>query len=68
MHNETSSNIRKIGACFLKITTSVECLNLLKEDEGAKTTIIEEVRNACTEIVELQPSVESAMLEELKLV
>ena len=67
MRNETSSNIRKIGACFLKITTSVECLNLLKEDEEAKNTIIEEVRNACAEIEALQTSIESAMLDELKL-
>ena len=68
LKEETAFNIRKVRVCYLTITTSVDCLNLLKEDDEAKNSIIEEVRNACTEIVELQPSVESAMLEELKLV
>lgn len=68
LKEETAFNIRKIRVRFLTITTSVDCLNLLKEDDEAKNNIIEEVRNACTEIVELQSSIESAMLEELKLV
>ena len=60
-------NIRKIRASFLTITTSIECLNMLKENEEAKNTIIEKVRNACSEIENLQPSIECAMFEELKL-
>ena len=41
---------------------------MLKENEEAKNTIIEKVRNACAEINALQPSIELAMLEELKLI
>jgi len=67
MHDETASNIRTIGAFFLEITTSIECLDLLDEDEKVKKTIVKEVQNVCAAIKALQPSVESAMLDELKL-
>ena len=68
IETETSLDIRKVRVCFLTITTSVDCLDMLKENEEAKNTIIEKVRNACAEINALQPSIESAMLEELKLI
>lgn len=67
MGTETSLNIRKVRVSFLTITTNIDCLNLLKQDEELKNMVIEEIRNACVEIETLQPLLESAMLEELKL-
>lgn len=65
---ETALRIRIVRNAFSAIVTSVDCLNMLKEDDEAKNTITEEIKMACVEIEELEPLIKSTMIEELKLI
>ena len=67
LDKEVYQNIRLLRVCFISITTSIDCLDLLKDDDDTKNTVIEEVRNSCDEIKFLQSVIETAMIEELKL-
>ena len=60
-------DIRILRVHFLSITTSTDCLNLLKYDKDTKDITIEEIRSACDEIKSLQSAIETAMIEEMKL-
>jgi hypothetical protein len=60
-------DIRILRVHFLSITTSTDCLNLLKDDKDTKDIAIEEIRSACDEIKSLQSAIETAMIEEMKL-
>lgn len=68
LDKEVYQNIRLLRVCFISITTSIDCLDLLKDDDDTKMTVIEEVRSSCDEIKSLQSVIETAMIEELKLV
>lgn len=65
---EIYQNIRVVRICFSSIDTSIDCLDLLKDDEETKAIIMEDIRTACTEIELLQASIEDAMIQELMLV
>ncbi len=65
---ETALRIRIVRNAFSAIVTSVDCLNMLKEDDEAKNTITEEIKMSCVEIEELEPLIKSTMIEELKLI
>lgn len=67
LDKEVYQSIRVLRVCFVSITTSIDCLDLLKDDDDTKKTVIEEVRNSCDEIKSLQSVIEAAMIEELKL-
>lgn len=65
---ETYQNIRMVRICFSSIDTSIDCLNLLKDEEETKILLMDDLRTACTEIESLQASIEDAMIQELVLV
>ena len=67
LDKEVYQNIRLLRVCFISITTSIDCLDLLKDDDDTKKIVIEEVRSSCDEIKSLQSVIETAMIEELKL-
>ena len=67
LDKEVYQSVRVLRVCFVSITTSIDCLDLLKDDDDTKKTVIEEVRNSCDEIKSLQSVIEAAMIEELKL-
>ena len=68
LDKEVYKNIRFLRILFVSITTSIDCLDLLKDDDDIKNTVIEEVRDSCDEIKSLQSVVETAMINEMKLV
>lgn len=65
---EMYQNIRMVRICFSSIDTSIDCLDLLKDEEETKSLITKDIRTACTEIESLQASIEIAMIQELMLV
>ena len=67
LDKEVYESIRMLRVCFVSITTSIDCLNLLKDDDDTKKTVIEEVCSSCDEIKSLQSVIEKGMSEELKL-
>lgn len=67
LDKEVYQNIRLLRVCFISITTSIDCLDLLKDDDDTKKIVVEEVRSSCDEIKSLQSVIETAMIEELKL-
>jgi len=67
LKGNVSANITKVRIAFLKITTNIECLDLLKEDENAKNAIINTLQHACDEIKSLQTLISNDMIEEMKL-
>ena len=67
MEEETYTNIRIVKSYFSIITGCIECLNILKENDELRRSNVENIKNACEKIEEVQPLIESAVLEELKL-
>lgn len=65
---ETYKNIRMVRICFSSIDTSIDCLDLLKNEEETKILILDDLRTACTEIESLQATIEDAMIQELMLI
>ena len=49
------------------ITSHIECLDLLKDDEEVKNTSIGEIRKSIEKIVEMQPTIESEMIQEMEI-
>lgn len=68
LNSEVYQKIRMLVVCFSSITTNIDCLDLLKDNEDVKNTVIKEICSSCKEIGSLQASIETAMVEELKLV
>ncbi|MBR5570696.1 MAG: hypothetical protein IKW10_07390 [Oscillospiraceae bacterium] len=64
---EIYQNIKMARLCFSSMTTNIDCLDLLKEDEEVRQSVVDEVRSSCEEIKLLQASIETAMVEEMKL-
>ena len=67
MEEETYTNIRIVKSYFSIIKGCIECLNILKENDELRRSNVENIKNACAKIEEVQPLIKSAMLEELKL-
>ncbi|MBQ8164961.1 MAG: hypothetical protein IJZ94_04015 [Clostridia bacterium] len=59
--------IRLIKISFANMTTSIDCLNLMKDDVETKKQLIDTVRSSCDRIKLLKSLIEEAMDEELKL-
>ena len=68
LNEEVYQSIRLLRVCSISITTSIDCLNLLKDDDDTKSTVIAEVRSSCDEIKSLQTVIETAMINEMKLI
>lgn len=68
LDDDLYQSVRAVRICFSSINISIDCLDLLKDNDDAKTTIIQDLRNSYTEIEELQTSISTAMVNELKLV
>ena len=67
LNNDLYQSVKKVHICFSCIGISIDCLDLLKDNEDAKATIINDLRKSYTEIEELQTSIRTAMVNELKL-
>lgn len=67
LNNDLYQSVKTVHICFSSISISIDCLDLLKDNEDAKATIINDLRNSYTEIEELQTSIRTAMVNELKL-
>lgn len=68
LNDDLYQSVKVVRICFSSINISIDCLDLLKDNDDAKTTIIQDLRNSYTEIEELQTSISTAMVNELKLV
>ena len=68
LNDDIYQNIRAVRISFLSIGISIDSLDLLKDNEKAKITIINDLRDSCAEIETLKPSIKSAMVNEMKLV
>lgn len=67
LNAETYLNIKLIRMYFLSLTTSIDCLDLLKNDEEIISITIEEIRESCTAINNIQPLIKNAMIQEMTL-
>ena len=67
LNNDLYQSVKTVHICFSSISISIDCLDLLKDNKEAKATIINDLRNSYTEIEELQTSIRTAMVNELKL-
>lgn len=67
LNPEIYQNIKMVRLAFSSITTNIDCLGLLKEDEAVRKSVIDDVRSSCEEIETLQTSIETAMVEEMEL-
>ena len=67
LSNDLYQSVKTVRICFSSISISIDCLDLLKDNKEAKAAIINDLRNSYREIEELQTSIRTAMVNELKL-
>jgi len=67
LSNDLYQSVKTVRICFSSISISIDCLDLLKDNKETKAAIINDLCNSYREIEELQISIRTAMVNELKL-